>query len=210
MTSNEEKIKAFLNDEKKMKALLNDEEFINKVSSEEATAETYKEEFKKFDIELSDDEANRMKDTIIKIFKTPTEELTDEFLKDVAGGSVYGGSFYKNISNKNKNMINQPESQGAPQSSSSSGISVEGAIGIGAAAVGIAWATSITGFAIAGAIYKQKAVNEWNKGKGRRNYATYKKYVDMSDKLTNILTRIGTFGLRGNVNFEGEGVDYLR
>ena len=68
MTSNEEKIKAFLNDEEKMKALLNDEEFINKVSSEAATAETYKEEFKKFDIELSDDEANRMKDTIIKIF----------------------------------------------------------------------------------------------------------------------------------------------
>ena len=141
--SNEEKIKAFLSDEEKVKALLNDEEFISKVSSEEATAETYKEEFKKFDIELSDDEANRIKDTIIKIFKTPTEELNDEFLKDVSGGGV--------PTDADKNKMNQQTSQGK----SSRGVGVVGAVGIGTLAVGTLWLASAVGLKIAGKIYSK-------------------------------------------------------
>ena len=158
MTSNEEKIKAFLNDEKKMKALLNDEEFINKVSSEEATAETYKEEFKKFDIELSDDEANQMKDTIVKIFKTPTEELRDEFLKGVSGGG------YDDIDNDNARIgaqVSQGTSSGQLSGTSSSELSEGGIVGavlgtIGGIAVGV-WGITTAGYAIASAVYKKKA-----------------------------------------------------
>ena len=200
MKSNEEKIKAFLNDEKKMKALLNDEEFINKVSNEEATAETYKEEFKKLDIEFSDDEANRIKDIISKIFKTSAEELTDEFLKDVSGG------FTKYDTNNKYDApdIKKPMTSSAPSGTPSSGVNFDAVFGIGAAAVGIAWATSIVGFAIASAAYRQKAEHErdkdWNSNKDASR--KYKKYSAMSDKLTNVLTRIATFGLHGNVNFD--------
>ena len=84
---NEEKLKAFFNDKEKVKALANDEEFIDKVSKREATSETYKEEFKKFDIEISEDEAKQIQDTVNKIFETPNEKLLDdEFLEGVVGG----------------------------------------------------------------------------------------------------------------------------
>ena len=196
MTSNEEKIKAFLNDGKKMKALLNDEEFMNKVSNEEATAETYNEEFKKFDIELSDDEANQIKDIISKIFKTPAEELTDEFLKDVSGG--YAGPNISNYKLVDNNKMKADNS--APSGKPSSGVNVGEVVGIGAAAaVGLAWATSLMGFAIASAAYKHKAADEWHKDWNSNKDASrkYKKYSAMGDKLNDIAARILTFGAKG-------------
>ena len=197
MTSNKEKIKAFLNDEKKMEALLNDEEFMNKVSNEEATAETYKEEFKKFDIELSDDEANQIKDTISKIFKTPTEELNDEFLKDVAGGG------YDYIDNKNK--MNQQMSQGT----SSSVVGVDKAIGIGVAAASTLWLASAIGIRIAGKVYEKKADIEWDNQEKKhwdfkyRDLTTYGKYLNTSEKLNDIAARILTFGAKDGYDIFG-------
>ena len=190
MTSNEEKIKAFLNDEKKMKALLNDEEFINKVSSEEATAETYKEEFKKFDIELSDDEANQMKDTIVKIFKTPTEELRDEFLKGVSGGG------YDDIDNDNARIgaqVSQGTSSGQLSGTSSSELSEGGIVGavlgtIGGIAVGV-WGITTAGYAIASAVYKKKAEKYRSK-----DLATANKYLYKSDELRDEALQWATFG----------------
>ena len=86
MTTNEEKIKAFLNDEEKVRELANDEEFIGKVSGGTATPETYQKEFKKFDIELSDQDATQTKNVVDKVFEKSAEKLDDKFLKEVSGG----------------------------------------------------------------------------------------------------------------------------
>lgn len=83
---NEEKIKAFFNDEEKVKEFMNDEEFINKVSECQATPEIYVEKFKKFGIELSEEEAKAVQETVEKIMEKPVEELDESALKDISGG----------------------------------------------------------------------------------------------------------------------------
>ena len=88
--ANEEKIKAFFNDKEKVKALENDEEFTNKISGGTATAGAYKDEFKKFGLELSDDEAKLVQKTVAKAMDTPTEKLDDSFLESLASGKVTG------------------------------------------------------------------------------------------------------------------------
>ena len=90
--ASKEEIKAFFSDEEKVKALMNDEEFINKISGEQSTPEVYAEEFKKFGLELSEDEAEIIQKTISKIMSTPTDEIDDSFLESVAGGKVTAGT----------------------------------------------------------------------------------------------------------------------
>ena len=85
MTEHGKKIKEFMSDEKNLKALLTDDEFISKVSGGNATSETYMEKFKKLGLELSAEEAEAVGNTVNKIFETPTEELDDEFLKNISG-----------------------------------------------------------------------------------------------------------------------------
>lgn len=77
MATNQEKIKAFLNDE----------EFIEKVSGGTATAETYREELKKIDVNLSTQEAAEVKKVTDQILHTPEAELTDALLEKVVGGA---------------------------------------------------------------------------------------------------------------------------
>lgn len=64
MENREEIIKAFVNDKEKVQAIANDEQFVNTVSEGKATPETYKEEFKKFGLVLSDEEATQVADMI--------------------------------------------------------------------------------------------------------------------------------------------------
>lgn len=87
MPNSAEKIKAFFSDEQKIKELTGDEKFIKMVSDESATPEDYQEKFKKLGLDLSLEEAEEIHNTVKKIFETPTEKLTDEFLFNVAGGS---------------------------------------------------------------------------------------------------------------------------
>ena len=91
MTSKEEKIREFLNSEEKVRALANDEAFIEKVSGGTATPETYQEEFKKFDIELGDQDATQTKNVVDKVFEKSAEKLDDKFLKEVSGGGSVRG-----------------------------------------------------------------------------------------------------------------------
>lgn len=145
MKSREEQIKKFLSDEKKLKALVNDEAFIDKVSGGCATPEAYQEELKKFGLEISEDEAKQIEDTVNKIFETPTEQLDDDFLKNIAGGVV---------SNDNTAINNENENVRAP--SSSRGLPTGAVVGL---AVGIpvaAWLGSGIGCAIAASVYRKK------------------------------------------------------
>ena len=87
MKTREEIIKEFLKDEEKVQAMAKDEEFVIKVSEGKATSETYKEEFKKFGLELTDEEATRTADMIDKIQNNPPEELDDLSLGDITGGN---------------------------------------------------------------------------------------------------------------------------
>lgn len=93
MKNREEVIKEFLNDKEKLKAISEDEEFISKVSKGKATPETYKEEFKKIGLELTDEEAVQTAETINKIQNTPEEKLpkvlNDLSLENISGGDVY-------------------------------------------------------------------------------------------------------------------------
>lgn len=86
MKSNEEKVKEFFNDKSKIKGLANDEKFISKVSGGTATAQTYVDEFKKFDINLTKKEAEEISKTTDKILSVPVEKLDDESVADVVGG----------------------------------------------------------------------------------------------------------------------------
>ena len=93
MQSREEIIKEFLNDEEKVKVISEDEEFINKVSEGKATPGTYKAEFNKFGLVLTDEEATQVANMISKIHSTPDEKLpevlNDLSLENVSGGNVY-------------------------------------------------------------------------------------------------------------------------
>ena len=86
MQTREEVIRAFFDDDEKMKAVANDEEFISKVSEGKATAETYKEEFKKFGLDLTDEEAVQTAKAINKIRNNPPNELNDLSLENIGGG----------------------------------------------------------------------------------------------------------------------------
>ena len=90
MTISEEKVKEFLGNEENLKAIASDEEFLKKVSGGMATAETYKEEFKKFGIDLSAEEAKKVEEETKKYLSMPPEKLqklTDDALGGIAGGS---------------------------------------------------------------------------------------------------------------------------
>ncbi|MBR2579058.1 MAG: hypothetical protein IKE41_02840 [Clostridia bacterium] len=86
MKSNEEKVKEFFNDKAKIKELVNDEKFISKVSGGKATAETYIDEFKKFDVNLTESEAKKVCKTTDKILTLPVGKLDDESVANVVGG----------------------------------------------------------------------------------------------------------------------------
>lgn len=87
MENREEIIKAFVNDKEKVQAIANDEQFVNTVSEGKATPETYKEEFKKFGLVLSDEEATQVADMINEIHDTPPEKLNDLSLNNIVGGN---------------------------------------------------------------------------------------------------------------------------
>lgn len=87
MQNREEVIREFLNDKEKIKAISDDEEFISKVSEGKATPETYKEEFKKIGLELTDEESTQVADMIDKIQHTPPEKLEDLSLENISGGN---------------------------------------------------------------------------------------------------------------------------
>lgn len=86
MANIEEEIKAFLSDKENIKALMNDEKFMDAVSGGQASPETYKERFKKFGLEFSDDEAKVIQKTVTKAIDTPTEKLDDSLLESITGG----------------------------------------------------------------------------------------------------------------------------
>lgn len=86
MANNEEKIKAFFSDSKKVEALTNDEEFIKKVAGGNATYETYKEEFEKLGIPLTQEEAEEIKKATEALLAVPVDELGEDTLKQVSGG----------------------------------------------------------------------------------------------------------------------------
>ena len=93
MAISEEKVKEFLGNEENLKAIASDEEFLKKVSGGMATAETYKEEFKKFGIDLSAEEAKKVEEETKKYLSMPPEKLqklADDALGGIAGGSTAG------------------------------------------------------------------------------------------------------------------------
>ena len=90
MANSEEKIKAFFSNEEKVKALVNDEKFIEKFSSSTANAETYKESFGKFGLDLNDNECKEIKESVSKILAIPVEKLNEAKLSDVSGGDISG------------------------------------------------------------------------------------------------------------------------
>lgn len=106
MQNREEVIKAFFSDEEKVQAIAKDEEFLNKVSGGEATPETYKEEFKKFGLDLTDEEAAQTEEMVNKIHSTPDEKLP-KVLNDLSLESVSGGSDQNN-SLAIEQKINEP------------------------------------------------------------------------------------------------------
>ena len=84
---NEEKIKAFFNDEEKVKELASDEEFMKKVVNGEVTAEACKEEFEKFGLALSLEEAGEIIESTKKAMSISKEELDDVAAENIVGGS---------------------------------------------------------------------------------------------------------------------------
>lgn len=130
MKNKVEKIKEFMNDQEKLKAFLNDEKFIEKVSKSEATVEIYRKELKKFDLEITEKEAEQIQETVNKIFETPTEKikLEDDFLKEIAGGKP---------------------------NASSQGLSPSATAGM-SAGIAAAWLGSGIGCAVAASVYRKK------------------------------------------------------
>ncbi|MBR2735532.1 MAG: hypothetical protein IKE05_05005, partial [Clostridia bacterium] len=146
MPNKEEQIKEFLKNKEKLKALLNDEEFIDKVSKREATAETYREKFKKLGLEIDDEDAKQIQSTVSKLFEMPTEKikLDDEFLKDIAGGDPPPSY---NI-----------DTPGGDDVSSRRGLSASDkwSLGLGIGIPVAAWLVSGVGYAIAASVYRKR------------------------------------------------------
>lgn len=89
MPTVEEKIKLFFSDTAKVEALIKDTEFMDKVSNGTADTETYKSEFKKLGLELSEDDLEKVKTVVDKIINTPAKELEDISLENISGGLSY-------------------------------------------------------------------------------------------------------------------------
>lgn len=86
MKNNEEKLREFLNDENKAKKFVNDGEFIGKISGGVVTPQNYIDEFKKFDINLTEDEANEMARSTNKFLSMSDRRIDDEVMSGVVGG----------------------------------------------------------------------------------------------------------------------------
>ena len=86
MKNNEEKLREFLNDQNKAKKFVNDGEFIGKISGGMLTPQDYIDEFKKFDINLTEDEANEMARSTNKFLSMSERRIDDEVMLGVVGG----------------------------------------------------------------------------------------------------------------------------
>ncbi|MBR2578593.1 MAG: hypothetical protein IKE41_00430, partial [Clostridia bacterium] len=117
----------------------------------EATAETYREKFKKLGLEIDDEDAKQIQSTVNKIFEMPTEKikLDDDFLKNVAGGN--DSPSYEDI-----------DTPGGDEPASSDKQAL--AWGIGGSVAAAAWLFSGVGCAIAASVYrKQKDKEKFHK-----------------------------------------------
>ena len=106
MKNREEEIKAFFDDEEKIKAIANDKEFLDKVSGGEATPKTYKEEFKKLGLDLTDEESAQTAEMINEIRSTPDEKLPEK-LNDLLLGDISGGEEGEFTPEDNDNYSNE-------------------------------------------------------------------------------------------------------
>lgn len=70
----------------KLQALLDNEELMSKLSAEGATAKDYVEVFKTSGIELTEEEAQQLKEEVAKIVADPEKALNDEELRNISGG----------------------------------------------------------------------------------------------------------------------------
>ena len=92
MKSNEEKVKEFFSDEKKVEALMQDKNFMDKVSNGTVTAQDYIDEFGKFDIYLTESEAEGISKATDKLLSVPAGKLDDELVSNVVGGTLDGAA----------------------------------------------------------------------------------------------------------------------
>ena len=88
MKSNEEKVKEFFSDEKNVEKLMQDKDFMDKVSNGTVTAQDYIDEFGKFDINLTENEAEGIFKVTDKLLSVPAGKLDDELVSNVVGGTL--------------------------------------------------------------------------------------------------------------------------
>ena len=136
MGNREKAIKAFFDDEKNIKAIASDEEFINKVSGGEAKPETYKEEFKKFGLDLTDEEAAQTAEMINEIRSTPDEKLPEK-LNDLLLGDISGGEEGEFTPEQNYNPDIQCRMEREAQRRTERGLIVGGSIAGGIVTAGL-------------------------------------------------------------------------
>lgn len=117
------------------------------MSKGEDTPDTYKDALNKLGLEIGIDAAKQIQEIVHKIFDTPTEKLSDDFLKSISGGS----DTYEDSGFGEKIERTSGDSKIA-RNDSQRGLYIT-------AAMGGAFACSCLGCLIAGVIYQKKAVN---------------------------------------------------
>lgn len=176
MRSIDDKFKEFFADTEKVKELAQDEEFISKVSGGRATAQTYLDEFKKFDLDITKSDAEKICDTADKILSVPLDKLDDEALLNVGGGG-------------NDNWEITPNTAG---NMATAGIAAVG--GCGAAAM-----------LISGIVYAHKAKVARDAGRGDEVVGASKKAIGLITSavalagVTPIAADLGGRGIQENI-----------